>query len=71
MVSTFFNKTKKVNSDQERIGNRLGYMGTDIIMMSPYLLKYDDLGDYTYLIGSILSIPQVWLQTMELSYCKP
>ena len=60
MVSTFFNKTKKVNG-AERIGNRLGYMGTAFIMMSPYLLKYDDLGAYTYLIGAILSIPQVWL----------
>jgi hypothetical protein len=45
----------------ERIGNRLGYMGTAFIMMSPYLLKYDDLGAYTYLVGAILSVPQVWL----------
>lgn len=45
----------------ERIGNRLGYMGTAFIMMSPYLLKYDDLGAYTYLVGAVLSIPQVWL----------
>tara|TARA_B100001778_G_C18552323_1_gene613698 strand:- start:137 stop:319 length:183 start_codon:yes stop_codon:yes gene_type:complete len=36
-------------------------MGTAFIMMSPYLLKYDDLGAYTYLIGAILSIPQVFL----------
>lgn len=45
----------------ERLGNRLGYMGTAFIMLSPYLLKYDDLGAYTYLIGAVLSIPQVWL----------
>lgn len=45
----------------ERIGNRLGYMGTAFIMMSPYLLKYDDLGAYTYLVGAVLSLPQVWL----------
>jgi hypothetical protein len=45
----------------ERLGNRLGYMGTAFIMMSPYLLKYDDLGAYTYLAGAILSLPQVWL----------
>lgn len=44
----------------ERIGNRLGYMGTAFIMMSPYLLPYG-VGAYTYLIGAILSIPQVWL----------
>ena len=30
-------------------------------MMSPYLLQYDNLGAYTYLIGAILSLPQVWL----------
>ena len=36
----------------ERLGNRLGYMGTAFIMMSPYLLKYDNLGAYTY---------QVWI----------
>ena len=45
----------------ERLGNRLGYMGTAFIMMSPYLLPYDNLGAYTYLIGALLSLPQVWL----------
>lgn len=45
----------------ERLGNRLGYMGTAFIMMSPYLLKYDDLGAYTYLLGAVLSLPQVWI----------
>lgn len=45
----------------ERMANRIGYMGTAFIMMSPYLLKYDDLGAYTYLIGAVLSIPQVFL----------
>jgi len=45
----------------ERLGNRLGYMGTAFIMMSPYLLKYDNLGAYTYLIGAVLSLPQVWI----------
>jgi hypothetical protein len=44
----------------ERLGNRLGYMGTAFIMMSPYLLPYDGIGAYTYLIGALLSIPQVW-----------
>ena len=48
-------------SAKERIANRLGYMGTAFLMMSPYLLKYDDLGAYTYLIGAVLSMPQVWL----------
>lgn len=44
----------------ERIGNRLGYMGTAFIMMSPYLLPYG-IGAYTYLAGALLSIPQVWI----------
>jgi len=44
----------------ERISNRLGYMGTAFIMMSPYLLTYG-LGAYTYIIGALLSIPQVWV----------
>ena len=46
---------------QERLGNRLGYMGSAFIMMSPYLLPYGNIGVYTYLIGAILSLPQVWL----------
>jgi hypothetical protein len=24
-------------------------------------LKYDDIGAYTYILGGILSIPQVWI----------
>ena len=45
----------------ERLGNRLGYGGTSFIMISPYLLPYDGIGAYTYLLGAVLSIPQVWL----------
>ena len=48
-------------SPVERLGNRLGYMGSAFIMMSPYLLPYDNIGVYTYLIGAVLSVPQVWL----------
>ena len=36
-------------------------MGTAFIMMSPYLLKYGDIGAVTYVIGGILSIPQVFV----------
>tara|TARA_R100000734_G_C3308040_1_gene98654 strand:+ start:1233 stop:1424 length:192 start_codon:yes stop_codon:yes gene_type:complete len=36
-------------------------MGTAFLMMSPYLLAYNNIGVYTYLIGGTLSIPQVWL----------
>jgi len=46
---------------KERLGNRLGYMGTAFIMMSPYLLPYDNIGAYTYIVGAILCTPQVWL----------
>ena len=45
----------------ERIGKRMGYMGSAFIMMSPYLLPYDNIGAYTYLCGAVLSLPQVWL----------
>lgn len=45
----------------ERMSNRLGYMGTGFIMISPYLLPYDGVGAYTYIAGAILSTPQVWL----------
>jgi len=45
----------------ERLANRLGYMGTAFIMLSPYLLQQDNIGAYTYVIGGIISIPQVWL----------
>jgi len=45
----------------ERLGNRLGYMGTAFIMMSPYLLAYGNIGVITYIIGGVISIPQVWV----------
>jgi len=44
----------------ERLGNRLGYMGSAFIMMSPYLLPYG-IGGYTYLLGAVCSLPQVWI----------
>ena len=45
----------------EKISQRLGYMGTAFIMISPYLLKYDSMGAITYVIGGILSLPQVFV----------
>lgn len=45
----------------ERIANRLGYMGTAFIMVSPYLLPYGNIGAITYVIGGIISTPQVWV----------
>jgi hypothetical protein len=46
---------------KERIASRLGYMGTSFIMMSPYLLHYDNIGVITYIIGGVISVPQVWV----------
>ena len=46
---------------KERIANRLGYMGTAFIMMSPYLLSYGNIGAITYIIGGIISTPQVFV----------
>jgi hypothetical protein len=53
-------KSRKL-TPTERLGNRMGYMGTAFIMMSPYLLPYDNIGAYTYLAGAVLSLPQVWI----------
>ena len=36
-------------------------MGTGFIMISPYILSYDNLGAYTYVIGGLLSMPQVFV----------
>jgi hypothetical protein len=48
-------------SPVERIANRLGYMGAGFIMISPYLLPYGDIGAITYIIGGLLSTPQVFV----------
>ena len=45
----------------ERLGNRLGYMGTGFIILSPYLLPYGNIGATTYIIGGVMCIPQVWI----------
>jgi len=45
----------------ERLSNRTGYMGSAFIMMSPYLLSVDNIGAYTYMIGAVLTLPQVWI----------
>ena len=44
----------------ERLSNRLGYMGAAFIMISPYLLP-NTVGGITYVIGGLLSIPQVFI----------
>jgi len=48
-------------SPLERLSNRLGYMGTSFIVISTHILSYDLLGAYTYIIGGLLSMPQVFV----------
>ena len=45
----------------ERMANRLGYMGTAFLILSPYLVPYGTIGGVTYVIGAVLSTPQVWV----------
>ena len=52
-------KQKKL-TPVERLSNRLGYMGTAFMMMSPHLLP-DQIGIVTYMIAGTLSIPQVFV----------
>jgi len=63
MIKNFLKRLVKPRrlTPLEKISQRLGYMGTAFIMMSPYLLKVDDVGAYTYLIGGLLSLPQVFI----------
>ena len=44
----------------ERLANRLGYMGTAFMMLSPHILP-DRTGIVTYIIAGVISIPQVWV----------
>jgi hypothetical protein len=63
MIKTFLKRLVKTRrlTPIEKISQRLGYMGTAFIMISPYLLKYDNMGAVTYVIGGILSLPQVFV----------
>jgi hypothetical protein len=45
----------------ERLANWVGYIGSGFLMISPYLLVFDGLGAYTYIVGALLSTPQVWV----------
>ena len=44
----------------ERLANRLGYMETAFMMLSPHILP-DRTGIVTYIIAGIISIPQVFV----------
>ena len=46
---------------KERLAHRLGYMGTAFIMIGPYILSAGSIGPIVYIIGGLISIPQVWL----------
>lgn len=45
---------------KERLSGRLGYMGAGFVMISPYLLP-DSIGAVTYVLGGLLSLPQVFV----------
>tara|TARA_R110000772_G_scaffold211375_2_gene321956 strand:+ start:66 stop:332 length:267 start_codon:yes stop_codon:yes gene_type:complete len=53
-------KERKI-TPSEKLANRVAYMGTGFLILSPYLIPYGDIGGYTYLIGAVLTTPQVWL----------
>jgi hypothetical protein len=45
----------------ERLANRVGYMGTAFLIMSPHLIEYGGIGATTYIIGALCTLPQVWV----------
>jgi len=56
LISSIRTKRKKLVEVVKELG-----LLSSFIMMSPYLLPYDNIGAYTYLCGAVLSLPQVWL----------
>ncbi len=53
-------KPRKLSA-KERIANRLAYMGTGLIMVAPYVLNQGNVGPIIYIIGGLISIPQVFI----------
>jgi len=63
MINSFFKllvKNRKLTA-KERIANRLAYMGTGLIMVAPYVLNQGNIGPVIYIIGGLISIPQVFI----------
>ena len=63
MINNFFKslvKNRKLTA-KERIANRLAYMGTGLIMVAPYILSQGNVGPIIYIIGGLISIPQVFI----------
>tara|TARA_R100000541_G_scaffold22800_3_gene32723 strand:+ start:1374 stop:1640 length:267 start_codon:yes stop_codon:yes gene_type:complete len=63
MTNNFFKslvKNRKLTA-KERIANRLAYMGTGLIMVAPYILSQGNVGPIIYIIGGLISIPQVFI----------
>lgn len=63
MINNFFKslvKKRKLTA-RERIANRLAYMGTGLIMVAPYILNQGNVGPIIYIIGGLISIPQVFI----------
>ena len=54
----------------ERIANRLGYMGSAFVMLSPYLIDQNNIGYVTYCLGALLTLPQVWL-AKQVRFIQP
>ena len=52
-------KSRKL-SPIERIGNRLGYMGTGFFVTAPHMLP-DTVGVVIYFLAGLFCIPQVWV----------
>ena len=48
----------KALTNKERYSIRLGYMGTGMLLIAPYLVE-TDLGMYLYIIAGFLLTPQV------------
>ena len=63
----FLVKDKKL-TPKERLSNRLGYMGSSFIMLSPYLLKYDNIKEIEFFDDSdnnIVDVKAVKNETSE------
>ena len=45
---------------QERLANRLGYMGTGFFVTAPHMLP-DTSGIVVYFLAGLFSLPQVWV----------
>ena len=59
MLSKLFTITNKRQTLVEKYSIRLGYFASALMMISPHLLPYGDIGYITYVIGGLVALPQV------------